>query len=155
MREIPVDQQPRIANYLKELRHSPDPAALLRQWFPEGPRFLDQDINPENPRFAANHGHLLVAYAFQGADDKVVERLSRRYIEYLRKPQDLAAVVRSERLIQGLTPEELARQAGAPLRDVRSVEDEHTLTNPVYVRRILRALGIEASALPPMPLPRD
>lgn len=126
----------RTAARIGELRTSNDAAALLIDWWggkPFGP---------------LNFGTNLVEHALAGNSAYITEALHRPEEEYLRKPEDLADVVSSERLIQGLTQTELASKAGVPIEDLRKIERAIRLSSPTPSRRILRILDIEPTALP-------
>lgn len=126
----------RTAKRLAELRASEDPAALFADWWG------GKNSGP------LNFGTNLVEHALAGNSAYVREALHRPQEEYLRKPEDLADVVSSERLVQGLTQTELASKAGVPLEDLRKIERAIRLSSPTPSRRILRILNIEPTALP-------
>jgi excisionase family DNA binding protein len=126
----------RTAKRIAELRASDNPAALLVDWW-GGKR--------SGP---LNFGTNLVEHALAGNSGYVMEALHRPQEEYLRKPEDLADVVSSERLIQGLTQTELACKAGVTIEDLRKIERAIRLSSPAPSRRILRILNIEPTALP-------
>lgn len=126
----------RTAQRITDLRASEDPAALLVDWWG------GQHSGP------LNFGTNLVEHAVAGNSAYVIQALHRPQEEYLRKPEDLADVVSSERLVQGLTQTELASKAGVPLEDLRKIERAIHLSSPTPSRRILRILNIEPTALP-------
>lgn len=126
----------RTAKRIAELRASDNPAALLIDWWGgkhSGP---------------LNFGTNLVEHALAGNSTYVLEALHRQQEEYLRKPEDLADVVSSERLIQGLTQAELASKAGVVIGDLKKIERAIRLPLPSPSRKILRVLNIEPTALP-------
>lgn len=126
----------RTAKRIAELRASDNPAALLIDWWggkASGP---------------LNFGTNLVEHSLAGSSAYVREALHRQQEEYLRKPADLADVVSSERLIQGLTQAELASKAGVTIGDLKKTEHAIRLPSPTPSRKILRVLNIEPTALP-------
>lgn len=126
----------RTAKRIAELRASKNPAALPIDWWGgkhSGP---------------LNFGTNLVEHALAGSSAYVREALHRQQEEYLRKPEDLADIVSSERLIQGFTQTELANKAQVPLVDLKMIERAIRLPSPTPSRQILRVLNIEPTALP-------
>lgn len=95
-----------------------------------------------------NIGTNLVDHALDGNTAYVFENLHRRQEECLRKPEGLADIVSSERLIQGFTQTELASMADVPFADLKKIELAILLPSPTPSRRILRTLNIEPTALP-------
>lgn len=126
----------RTAKRIAELRASDNPAALLIDWWG------GEHSGP------LNFGTNLVEHALAGNSTYVLEALHRQQEEYLRKPEDLADVVSSERLIQGLTQVELASKAGVVIGDLKKIERAIRLPLPTSSRKILRVLNIEPTALP-------
>lgn len=128
----------RTATRIRQLRGSHDPARLLTEWWPRGAApdvFMDS----------------LLAHASAGEGDYVREMLRPRR-EYLRSGRDLADVVSSERAIRRLSRAELARAAEVSPDVVRDIEACRSLTAPGSVRRVLRTLEIEPTALPDLAL---
>ena len=126
----------RTAKRMAELRSSDNPALL----------FID--LWGGESRGPLNFGTNLVDHALAGNTAYVLENLHRQQEEYLRKPEDLADIVSSERLVQGFTQTELARMADVPLADLKKIERAIGLHSPSPSRRILRVLKIEPTALP-------
>lgn len=85
-------------------------------------------------------------------DDAYVKAALRRPAEYLRDPADLAEVAKAERAIRGEGRDALAERSGVTVGCVRAIELGRPLTSPSDVRRVLRALDVEPTALPPMVL---
>ncbi|GAA1883477.1 hypothetical protein GCM10009715_32300 [Paeniglutamicibacter psychrophenolicus] len=126
----------RTAKRIAELRASDNPAVLLIDWWGgkhSGP---------------LNFGTNLVEHALAGNSAYVFESLHRTRHEYLRKPEDLADIVSSERLVQGFTQAELADKAQVSLADLKMIERAIRLPLPSPSRRILRVLNIQPTALP-------
>ncbi|WP_336086554.1 helix-turn-helix domain-containing protein [Nocardia sp. SSK8] len=130
----------RTAERLRLLRTVQDPAELLVDWWAgQPPPELDGGSN-------------LVVHAIAGNSDRVWDVLHRPRQEYLRYPSTLARVVRDERAIQALTRTDLADLAGVDARLVADIERATTLRDLVGVRKVLRALNVEPTALPAMEL---
>ncbi|MFD3707640.1 helix-turn-helix domain-containing protein [Nocardia sp. NPDC058658] len=130
----------RTAQRLRLLRSAQDPAQLLVDWWGgRPPTHLDGGSN-------------LVVHAIAGNAARVREVLHRPRREYLRCPATLAQVVRDERVIQGMTRSELAERAGVDRELVADIERVARLNDLVGLRKILRALHIEPTALPAMDL---
>jgi excisionase family DNA binding protein len=126
----------RTAARIRELRSAENPARLLSAWWGGA------------PDDALNFGTNLVQHAIEGDEAYVTAALHRRRREYLRNPQDLADTVKSERRIRGLTPQGLAEAAHVPLEEVRAIERARPMTSPSIVRRVLRVIDVEPTALP-------
>jgi DNA-binding XRE family transcriptional regulator len=131
----------RTAARIRELRSSENPAELLVDWW-RG----NVDIAP------VNFGTNLVRHAVVGDAEYVREALHRPRREYLRRPEDLAEVVGTERRIRGLSLQQLAREAEVSVADVRAIENGRPLSSPTISRRVLRVLEIEPTALPDLAL---
>lgn len=130
----------RTAERLRLLRTADDPAQLLVDWWAgRPPRELDGGSN-------------LVVHAIAGNRDRVWEVLHRPRREYLRDPATLARMVRDERAVQALTRTDLADLADVDRHLVTDIERALPLRDLVGVRKVLRALRIEPTALPPMDL---
>jgi hypothetical protein len=126
----------RTAARIAELRSSSDPAKLLADWWGgivEGP---------------ASFGTSLVSHAIGGDRDYVSRSIHRVRREYLRRAEDLADVIRSERTIRGMSRSQLADVAHVPINDIDALEHAKPLTSPAPARRVLRALDVEPTALP-------
>jgi ribosome-binding protein aMBF1 (putative translation factor) len=93
----------------------------------------------------------MVARAIAGDHDSVREQVRRRPTMYLRRPEDLAAAVLSERTIRGLSVQALAVKSDLAPRQVRRIEQADP-DSVGSIRSVLRALDIEPTALP---TPRD
>lgn len=131
-------ERSRTAARIRQLRESDAPSRLLIDWRPpNAPRDLYLDS--------------LVAHAARG-NDAYIRQALQRPPEYLRREDDLAQVVSSERAILGHSRQWLAEAAGVPETVVRNIETERPLTSPGQVRSVLRVLGIEPTALPNMVL---
>ena len=126
----------RTAQRIRLLRSSDAPAAVLADWF-----------NGQPPA-GLNAGSNLVAHAVAGNEDRVRQVLHRKYAEYLRERVDLAQRVSDERAIQGLTRADLAAAAGVELAVLSAIERGKPVESIAAVRRVLRALDIEPSAIP-------
>ncbi|CAN5314701.1 hypothetical protein BH09ACT6_BH09ACT6_02430 [soil metagenome] len=126
----------RTAARLRELRTSDDPGQLLIEWW--------GGVAPDAFGFAEN----LVQHAVAGNRYYVAETLRRRPREYLRRREDLADVVSGERAILGMSRQQLADSAGVLVELVRSIEAGEPVNSPAAIRRILRAVNVEPTALP-------
>ncbi|MBD8478783.1 helix-turn-helix domain-containing protein [Microbacterium sp. CFBP 8794] len=131
----------RTATRIRELRSSENPAELLVDWW-RG--------NVDNA--TVNFGTNLVRHAVAGDAGYVREALHRSRREYLRRPEDLAEVVGTERRIRGLSLQQLAREAEVSVADLRDIENGRPLSSPTTSRRVLRMLDIEPTALPDLAL---
>lgn len=131
-------ERARTAARIRQLRTAEDPAGLLIQWW--GGR----------PGRAINFGTNLVDHALSGNNAYVKTALARTRYEYLRKPADLADIVNSERTIAGLSRVELAERAQLPVETIRLIENARPVGSPGAIRKVLRALDIEPTALPDM-----
>ncbi|QHF23229.1 helix-turn-helix domain-containing protein [Rathayibacter sp. VKM Ac-2804] len=130
-------ERARTAARIRLLRASPDPAGLLADWW-------GGTVESGLVDFGTN----LVQHALHGDPAYVREALHRPRREYLRRPEDLADVVGSERRIQGLSTDELAHAAGVAASDVRRLERGLPMSTPSTARRVLDVLGVEPTALP-------
>ena len=126
----------RTAKRIRELREADDPAALLIAWW--------GSQEPSGISYGAN----LVAHALEGRGDYVRELIRERRREYLRTWPALAATVSAERAIAGVSRAELAERAGVDVRDVASIEKARHLPSVSAIRRVLRAIGVEPTAIP-------
>ena len=126
----------RTAARIRALRASTDPAARLVSWW--GSRAPVE----------MNGGTNLVQHALRGNGSYVRERIQARPTEYLREWSALAEVVASERTIRGLTRSELAGLAGVTSVELNTLERALPFDSISAVRRMLRALDIEPSAIP-------
>ncbi|MFE6920581.1 helix-turn-helix domain-containing protein [Nocardia sp. NPDC057663] len=130
----------RTAERLRSLRTVEDPAELLVDWWAgRPPTHLDGGSN-------------LVVHAIAGNKERVREVLHRPRQRYLRYPSTLARVVRDERAIQGLTRSDLAERAGVDRNLVVTIERAMPVRDLAGLRKVLRALGVEPTALPAMDL---
>jgi hypothetical protein len=136
LRGLAGHDRARTASRIGQLRASSDPAGLLAAWWggqaPQG----------------AGFGENLVRRAVAGDDGYVREAVRQHHREYLRDRGDLAEVVSSERAIRGWTRSQLAEAAAVPVAVVEDIERARALTGPGGVRRVLRALEVEPTALP-------
>jgi ribosome-binding protein aMBF1 (putative translation factor) len=89
----------------------------------------------------------ILVRAIAGDHTSVRTQLRRRPTLYLRRPQDLAVAVLSGRTIRGLSVQALAVNVDLTPRRVRGIE-QGNLDSIGSIRRVLRALDIEATALP-------
>ena len=125
----------RTAKRIRALREAEDPAALLAEWWGNtAPTIIDATSS-------------MVVRAIAGDHESVRTQLRRRPTLYLRRPEDLAAAVLSERTIRGLSVQALAVNVDLTPRQVRRIE-QGNLDSIGSIRRVLRALDIEATALP-------
>lgn len=130
----------RTAERLRLLRTAQDPAELLVDWWAgQAPTHLDGGSN-------------LVVHAIAGNSARVREVLHRPRRAYLRYPSTLARVVRDERAVQGLTRADLADRAGVDRALVGVIERAATTNDLIGIRKILRALDVEPTALPALDL---
>lgn len=116
------------------LRNSPNPAFLLAWWDGVTPEFKNAGTN-------------LVAHAILGHSDFVTFYLGIEPSWYLYTRKSLANAVRSEREIQGFTQAKLAKRAGVTVKDLRTIEQAQSVSLST-VRKVLRAVNIEPTALP-------
>lgn len=100
------------------------------------------------PSAPVNFGTNLVRHAIAGDPGYVREALHRPRREYLRRPEDLADRVRTERRIRGQSRQQLADHAEVSVREVRAIEDARPPSSSTVSQRVLRALDIEPTALP-------
>lgn len=126
----------RTAARIRRLRTADDPAGLLVQWW--GGR----------PGSTVGFGTNLVDHALSGNNAYVKTALARARYEYLRNPADLAEIVNSERTIAGLTRPQLAERALQSVETIRLIEHARPVGSPGAIRKVLRALDIEPTALP-------
>lgn len=131
-------ERARTAARIRRLRSSEHPSRLLLDWRPSNA--------PRDAFFDS-----LVAHAERNDESYLRHALSRP-AEYLRSSKDLAQVVASERVIRDESRSSLAAAANVSEDLVRDIELARPLTSPGQVQRVLRALGIEATALPGMAL---
>jgi hypothetical protein len=124
------------AQRIRALRESEDPASLLTNWW-----------SGREPT-ELNGGTNLVQHAIYGNADYVREWIRDRPTEYLRYRARLAEIVSSERTIQGLSRPELAARADVTVAQIDTHERALPYESLAPLRRILRALRIEPSAIP-------
>lgn len=131
----------RTAARVRALRETDRPDLLLSRWWggtvPDG-RGTAQSV---------------VLRAQDGDTARVRELLSPRR-EHLTRAGDLASMVASERAIARWTREQLSHEAGIDADDVRRIERGDQASTPIAVTRVLRALGVDYSAIPAMEVPR-
>lgn len=128
----------RTATRIWQLRNSENPSQLLADWHPVN---ASQDVFSDS----------LVNQAKQGNNIYLKFALTKP-VEYLRSSKDLANVVSSERTIQGMSRQQLATAAKVDEGLVRDIELRRPLSSPSSVRRVLRVLEIEPTALPDLAL---
>lgn len=128
----------RTAERVRELRESERPDLLLLAWW----RHADH--------LGRGLGDNLVDHARAGEVDYVrrVIRAQPQQDEFLRRPADLADVTSSARAIAGLTVDQLAETAGVATDVVRQIERGRMPGRVGDAMRVLRTLGIHATALP-------
>ncbi|WP_166789362.1 helix-turn-helix domain-containing protein [Cryobacterium sp. TMS1-20-1] len=126
----------RTAQRIRFLRGSDAPAAVLADWF-----------NGQPPA-GLNAGSNLIAHAVAGNDARVRQVLQRRHAAYLRERVDLAQRVSDERAIRGLTRADLAAAADVDLTVLSAIERGKPVESIAAIRRVLRALHIDPSAIP-------
>lgn len=119
------------------LRESDHPSALLVSWW-DG---CDAD------EFHA--GTNLVVHARVGHDDYVREVLARPRRGYYRRIEPLVADVRDEMLIQRRSVDDLATLAEVAPHDVAALVDDGRVPSPNTLYRMLDALGLVATTIPP------
>ena len=128
----------RTAARLRLLRTADDPAQILLDWW--GGAADEEDAYVRN----------LLQRAMSGDSAGVREELRRRHPAYLSTPARLADRITTERRILGLSHAELAERAGVERIVVLGLERGRGTRTPGPSRRVLRALGVNPSALPPM-----
>ncbi|MFD4356095.1 hypothetical protein ACFWPX_26340 [Nocardia sp. NPDC058518] len=138
--ELTGQARARTAERLRLLRTVDDPAELLVDWW------------AGRPPIQLDGGSNLVVHAIAGNKARVWEVLHRPRQEYLRYPSTLARVVRDERAIQGLARSDLAERAGVDRALVVAIERAESVGDLIGLRKVLRALGVEPTALPAMDL---
>ena len=138
LRGIEGHERARTARRLHTLRTSRNPAAILLDWW--GGHTDEHDIFFRS----------LLERALAGDSHGVRETLQRRQPAYLATTARLSDRITTERRIQGLTQEELANLAGVKTSAVRDLERGRAMSSPSPSRRVLKALNIVPSALPPM-----
>ncbi|HMS77469.1 helix-turn-helix domain-containing protein [Gordonia sp. (in: high G+C Gram-positive bacteria)] len=126
----------RTAARIRALRTADDPSALLADWWGGAP---DHDGG-----LFETH---LIANAVAGNTEYIRYSVSQHHYEYLRDPDDLADVVATERTIRGWSVRRLADSADIDPAAVRLIERAEQAPLSA-VRRTLRALDIEPTALP-------
>ncbi len=125
----------RTAGRLRALRTAPHPASLLSDWWGgEKPTIVDAATS-------------MVARAIAGDEHSIRIQLARNPTRYLRRPEDLAATVLTERTVLGLSRQSLTEAANLESGELRHIEAS-TPTSIAAIRRVLRALDIEPTALP-------
>jgi hypothetical protein len=125
----------RTAKRVRALREADNPAALLADWWGNvAPAIVD----------AASS---MAARAVDGDHDSVREQLRRHPTRYLRLREDLAETVLTERTIQGFSIHALAAKADVTPQQLRRIEQASPDTVR-SMRRVLRALNLEPTALP-------
>ncbi|MEA9984111.1 MULTISPECIES: helix-turn-helix domain-containing protein [Subtercola] len=131
----------RTATRIRELRASTDPSTLLVDWWGgKAPAQVNGRTN-------------LVMHAFRQNNEFITKRVNHRPSEYLRDPADLADVVSTERSIRGLSRKELADLARVDSSFVFALEQGREITSLGDLRRVLRAIDVEPSALPSIDMP--
>lgn len=128
----------RTAHRLRSLRTEDDPARLLLDWW--GGRADEADAYVRN----------LLQRAMAGDSAGVREELRRRRPAYLSTVGRLADRIETERRVHGLSRAGLAEIAGVERAAVLDLERGRAARTPGPARRILRALDVVPSALPPM-----
>lgn len=142
LRGLDGQARARTAERLRLLRSVEDPGALLLEWW--GGTTEDDD------RFIRS----LLRRAAAGDRDGVRETLRKRRPAYLASTALLADTVGTERRIQGLNRAQLALLADVPETTVRLLERGAAMRTPGPSRRVLKALDIVPTALPPMEMSR-
>lgn len=128
----------RTAARLHLLRTSDNPARILLDWW--GGTANEKDAYVRN----------LLQRAIAGDTAGVREELRRRRPAYLSTADRLADRIATERRIHGLSHAELAEKAGVERTVVLDLERGRATHSPGPSRRVLRALDVVPSALPPM-----
>jgi len=126
----------RTATRIRALRASDNPAALLIDWW--------GGVAP----VTLTGGNSFVLQAMFGDKEMLKHRVHVRPTEYLRRRERLAEIVSSERTIQQLTRQELADRAETSVAVVSAIEQGKDARTIGGMSRILRALGIQTTALP-------
>ncbi|WP_374945687.1 hypothetical protein [Agreia sp.] len=90
----------------------------------------------------------MILNAFYGDKGNLQQLLRSQPTRYLRHRDRLAEVVSSERTIQGLSRDELAARAKTSKDVVALIEQGRDPRSIGGTVRVLRALGVRASALP-------
>lgn len=133
-------ERARTAARLSTLRGADDPAALIAEWWGDGDVYGDV--------FARS----LVERARGGDNAYIRQVVAPRRAEYLRKWEDLAQVLATERTVRKLSIDDIADKAGVPASQVRRIEQARPVNAPGALRRILGVVGVEPTALPDMDL---
>lgn len=128
----------RTASRLHLLRTSDDPARILLDWW--GGTANEKDAYVRN----------LLQRAMAGDSAGVRDELRRRHPAYLSTPARLADRIATERRIHGLSHAQLAERAGVERAVVLDLERGRATRGPGPSRRVLRALDVTPSALPPL-----
>lgn len=136
LRGLSGTDRSRTAARIRALRAADDPAPLLSDWWGGGP-----DV--DSGLFETH----LIANAADGNTDYIRYSVAQHRYEYLRDPGELADVVAGERTIRGWSVRQLANTAGTDPADVRLIERGRPAPLGA-IRRTLRALDIEPTALP-------
>lgn len=131
-------ERARTASRIRALRSSDDPATLLLDWWGGQPE--------ERDRFVRS----LLLRAQAGDRSGVRDTLRERHPAYLSTPQRLSERIATERAIRALTFSELAELAGVDASNVRDLERGRMQKTPGPARRVLKALDVTPSALPPL-----
>jgi len=136
LRGLSGTDRARTAARIRALRATDDPAPLLSDWWAGSP-------HDDSGLFETQ----LIANAAEGNTDYIRYSVSQHRYEYLRDPDELADVVATERTIRGWSVHQLADTAGTDPADVRLIERGRPAPLRA-VRRTLRALDVEPTALP-------
>lgn len=135
-----LDGQERIrtAKRLLELQTAANPASILLDWWGGTAEATDA--------FMRN----LLERALRGDADGVRATLRRSHPAYLATLERLSDRVSTERLIKGYSREALADLAKVSVETLAAIEAGRPTTSPGPSRRVLRALDVSPTALPPM-----
>lgn len=104
----------RLAQRVRELRRATNPAEVLRQYF----------ANAEPERGPA--GRAIVRAAKRGLDSDVQEALALNSKVALTTPKAISTAARDARMIQGLSRQEVASQAGVEMKTYNGIENRGT-----------------------------
>lgn len=129
----------RTAERLRLLRAAEDPGSILLDWWGHQP-----DAEPDA------YVRSLLQRAAAGDVAGVRVTVHRPKAAYLATTGRLSDRIATERAVQGLSIPKLAEITGIDERNIRALERGRAQASPGPARKILRALEVKPSALPPL-----